>query len=86
MEEVVGCAKQHQGETYNQPEDGVMLGEEAVLPSRRQGSRKKMVLLPDVIPLSQNPWHGIVGEGEYGTTTYFVDIGLVEKPISTYMS
>jgi hypothetical protein len=42
MEEEVGCTKQHQGETNNQPEDWVMLGEEAGLPSQRQGSRKKI--------------------------------------------
>jgi hypothetical protein len=44
MEEVVGCTKQHQGETGIQPEDGVMSREEAGLPSQRQGSRKKLIL------------------------------------------
>ncbi len=39
MEKVVECIMQHQGEADNQPEDGVMLGEEAGLLSRRQGSR-----------------------------------------------
>jgi hypothetical protein len=45
MDEVVGCTKQHQGETDNQPEDGVMSGEEAGLPSQRKGSRKKIGLV-----------------------------------------
>ncbi len=43
MVEVVGCGKQHQGETDNQPEEGEMSGEEAGLPSQRRGSQKKMV-------------------------------------------
>jgi hypothetical protein len=43
MDEVVGCTKQHQGETDNQPEDGVMLGEEARLPSQGEAAGNKLV-------------------------------------------
>ncbi len=43
--EVVVCAEQQQGETDNQPEEGKMSGEEAGLPSRRQGSQEKIGLV-----------------------------------------
>ncbi len=54
----------------NQPEWGKTSGEEVTLLSRRHGSKKNLGLEPDIVPLSRNPLHGIVGEGEYGVTMY----------------
>jgi hypothetical protein len=43
MEEVVGCVKQHQGETDNQPEDGVMLGWKQGCRAKGEAAGKQLV-------------------------------------------
>ncbi len=56
-----------EGDGEGAREGGMIHGNSFCGGKRRARSRK---ISCDVIPLSQNPWHGIVGEGEYSTTMY----------------
>ncbi len=61
MEEVVGCVKQHQGETDNQPEDGVMSGWKQGCQAKGEAAGKQMVSCAIVVG-GTTPWGSATGE------------------------